>query len=373
MGEPSETIAPSGDGADSAPLSPRGFSRIGGSRRFKYVVAVFCVLVLSLLLLGFRWSREPRLFDVEDAARERAIEAGIMAADRPLPPGYMTASTLMTLIETLLHKQGGYLSNDLLPPGALLDNIPHWEYGVLTQVRDFTGTLRQDLSRSRAQSEERPELSEAEARLNYEHTAWAFPSAEKEFGVGLKHLQVYLDALSAKSGDRAVFAGRPDALAVWLRTVESRLGGITVRLRASSGVYRYDPRVMTSAELTQPPPENEDGELEEPGEARKTPWVEVDDVFYEARGAAWALYHLMKAMRHDLESVIDEQRAMGSMNRALSELYAALQPVRGPIVMNGQDFSMTPNHSITLAAYLAKAHLAVADLRALVGGSGNSR
>ena len=28
----------------------------------------------------------------------------------------------------------------------------------------------------------------------------------------------------------------------------------------------------------------------------KTPWLEIDDVFFEARGSAWALLHILRAI-----------------------------------------------------------------------------
>ena len=36
----------------------------------------------------------------------------------------------------------------------------------------------------------------------------------------------------------------------------------------------------------------------------KTPWTEIDDVFYEARGASWALIHFLKAAEVDFADVL---------------------------------------------------------------------
>ena len=68
--------------------------------------------------------------------------------------GYPTADTLIRVSSTLLDKPGGYLTNDVMPPSVFLDNIPNWELGVLTQVRDLSRVIRNDYSRSQSQSRE---------------------------------------------------------------------------------------------------------------------------------------------------------------------------------------------------------------------------
>jgi len=49
-------------------------------------------------------------------------------------------------------KPGGYLTNDKLPPGLYLDNIPSWEKGVMTQLKDLSRVIRNDYSRNHART-----------------------------------------------------------------------------------------------------------------------------------------------------------------------------------------------------------------------------
>nr|VFK43056.1 MAG: hypothetical protein (DUF2333) [Candidatus Kentron sp. SD]VFK48646.1 MAG: hypothetical protein (DUF2333) [Candidatus Kentron sp. SD]VFK80515.1 MAG: hypothetical protein (DUF2333) [Candidatus Kentron sp. SD] len=72
----------------------------------------------------------------------------------------------MELSTILLKRPGGYPSNDILPPGVLMDNIPSWKFGVLVQARDFSRSLRNDIGRSQTQPIEDPNLSEAESHFN---------------------------------------------------------------------------------------------------------------------------------------------------------------------------------------------------------------
>ena len=85
----------------------------------------------------------PCIFEVRANAAEHAAENR-----RELVTGYITTATVISLAETLLDKRGGYLSNDIFPPGVWMDNVPNWEFGVLTQIRDVSRSFRMDFSRS---------------------------------------------------------------------------------------------------------------------------------------------------------------------------------------------------------------------------------
>ena len=84
-------------------------------------------------------------------------------------------ATLIQVAETLLDKRGGYLSNDRLPPGVLMDNMPNWEFGALVQIRDMAKALRNDFSRSQSQSAEDRDLTVAEPQFNFDTAQDARP------------------------------------------------------------------------------------------------------------------------------------------------------------------------------------------------------
>src|SRR3546814_14713472 len=96
-----------------------------------------------------------------------------------------TVETLKRVASTLLDKPGGYLSNDIAPPGLWLDNMPSWEYGVLVQVRDLARALRKDFARSQSQSTEDADLAKAEPRFNFDNRSWVLPSSESEYQEGI--------------------------------------------------------------------------------------------------------------------------------------------------------------------------------------------
>ena len=143
----------------------RGAGMVAGG-----VVGIYILVVIAL---WWWWSYEPDMFDPVAVASERASLAGV----EPVT-GYTTANTLVVLAETLLDKRGGYLSNDIFPPGVIVDNVPNWEFGVLVHMRDMSRALRNDLSRSQSQSAEDPDLATAQGHFFYDNASWIFPASE---------------------------------------------------------------------------------------------------------------------------------------------------------------------------------------------------
>jgi hypothetical protein len=98
----------------------------------------------------------------------------------------------------------------------------------------------------------------------------------------------------------------------------------------------------------------------------RTPWLEIDDVFFEARGTAWALLHFLRAAEFDFAEVLADKNAEASVRQIIRELEASLNPLRSPMVLNGGGYGLTANHSLVMANYLARANAAVINLRELL-------
>jgi len=273
--------------------------------------------------------------------------------------GIHTTTALINVVETLKDKRGGYISNDRTPPGILLDNIPNWEYGVIIQVRDMTKAMREAFSRSQSQSTEDSDLAKAESRFNFDHRSWMLPSTEGEYQQGVNFLRKYLDRLVDEDEHNAQFYARADNLRYWLTTVETRLGSLSQRLSASVGQRRLNTDLAGDAgaqQATRAP-----NELEV-----KTPWLEIDDVFYEARGSAWALAHLLKAIEIDFADILEKKNALVSLRQIIRELEGTQQTLYSPMILNGSGFGMLANHSLVMANYISRANAAIIDLRELL-------
>jgi hypothetical protein len=334
----------------------RDFSRpqSGDDHPWKLAAVPLVIILVLLVLLGMFWSAEPDAFDIDEAAADRAPETTAR-----LTTGSYTTSATIVAMETLLDKRGGYLSNDIMPPSIWLDNIPNWEFGVLVQVRDMSRSLRNDYSRSQSQSAEDVDLIIAEPKFNFDNKSWFLPASESVYREGVTALYGYLERLQNPANPDAQFYARADNLREWLGQVEKRLGSLSQRLSASVGQVRLNTDLAGDAEAVQSTQSSSQVKV-------KTPWTEIDDVFYEARGAAWALVHFMKAAEKDFESVLQKKNALVSLRQIVRELEATQDTVWSPMILNGSGFGLFANHSLVMASYISRANAAVIDLRDLL-------
>ncbi len=308
------------------------------------------VYLLVTLLTGIYWSRAPELFSIRQNTQQLLA---VNQLTEPPEVGVTTTATLIAVTETLWHKPGGYTLNDLTPPGVWLDDMPHWEYGVIIQSRDMAKALREAFSRSQSQSREDEDLQKAESRLNYYQDSWLIPSTEAQYQEGVEYLRAYLVRLQNHQAD-AHFYPRADNLVYWLRTVETRLGNLSQRLSASVGQEE-----LASEGMVLVPASNS-------GVMHKTPWLQLDDVFYEARGSCWALIQLLKAVEIDFASVIADKNAQVSVKQIIRELESTQQRLYSPMILNGSGFGLVANHSLVMASYISRANAALIDLRRLL-------
>ena len=328
-----------------------GMQKMSGLIYGKALLVGTGILILFLSLVGWYWSQEPDLFSVKANAEKLATENAQNVIN-----GYTTTATLYTLAGTLLNKPGGFLRNDIMPPGVLMDNMPNWEVGVLIQVRDMARALRKDFSRSQSQSREDTDLAVAEPQFNFDARSWILPSSEREYQRGIDKLQSYMTRLSDPN-DSAQFYARADNLTRWLGDVETRLGSLSQRLSASVGKPRLNTDLSGAAAQS-----TDSAVLIDV----KTPWSQIDDVFYEARGTSWALIHLLRAVEVDFADVLDKKNATVSVRQIIRELEATQDTVWSPMILNGSGFGLLANHSLVMANYISRANAAIIDLRRLL-------
>ncbi len=313
----------------------------------RWALRLLVILLVALCALSWYWSREPKVNIAHNLASQHPVA------------GSAVTSSLINVVDTLLEKPGGLLSNDIMPPGLFLDNIPSWEYGVIIQVRDLAKAMREAFSRSQSQSTEDKDLALAEPRFNFDHDSWMLPASEKEYRDGRKYLQGYLVRLLDDDEYNAQFYARADNLRYWLSTVETRLGSLSQRLSASVGQKRINIDLAGDSAASQSTPA--------PSEVIvKTPWSEIDDVFYEARGTSWALVHFLKAAQVDFADVLAKKNARVSLEQIIRELESTQKPLRSPILLNGSGFGLLANHSLAMASYISRANAAIIDLRELL-------
>ncbi len=320
----------------------------------RVILTGFGSVIIFIVLLGFYLSSEPAAFSVQQKTTQKLALVG-----NDYVVGSTTTVALITVAETLLNKPGGYLSNDVSPPGIYLDNIPNWEFGALVQVRDLSRTFRESFSRSQSQSTEDPDLIISEPKFHFSNDSWLFPATESEYAKAIDRLDSYLARISDPANTDAQFYARADNLADWLLAVESRLGSLSQRLSASVRQQRVNTDTSGEMAATQSTPVRSEVSV-------KTPWLQIDDIFYEARGATWALMHFLQAVEVDFKDVLQDKNAEASLSQIIRELEASQRSIFFPIILNGSGFGIFANHSLAMANYISRANAAIIDLRRLL-------
>lgn len=335
-----------------------GLSVIWGKMSFGFLkepkarkITLGVMLLLLLTMFGFMWywSREPKMFDPLE-------EAKLRSNGQTLVTGSVTTTSLIKVTETLLDKPGGYLSNDIMPPWVILDNMPSWEFGALVQIRDLARTMRNDFARSRSQSVENTALAEGEPLMNFNNSSWVFPATESEYRRAIEAFDEYRVALAASQDPNTQFYARADNLREWLGLVEKRLGSLSQRLSASVGQVRNNTDLAGDSSAQQA--------TQSPSLVQaKTPRLQIDNVFFEARGATWALIHFLRAVEIDFEDVLKNKNAEALVAQIIRELEGTQKPLRSPMILNGRGYGFFANHSLVMAAYVSRANAAIIELR----------
>ncbi len=329
-------------------MTERSAKNILATRKWtKVIFWLIASMLLVLTVVGIYFSREPDIFWVNHSSDPGSAVVGVSTTD-----------TLIRVAETMLDKPGGYLTNDKMPPSVFLDNIPSWELGVVNQVRDLGRVMRDDYTRSQSQSKEDIDIAEGAPQFFFNNDSWIFPATESEYRDGIESFVEYRQRLIAGDPDTQFYA-RADNLREWLSQVEKRLGSLTRRLGNSVVADRINDDLAgeSAAEAAGPQPDTVNV---------RTGWFQVDNVFFEARGTAWALVHFFRAAEFDFAKVLADKNAEASVRQIIRELEASLEGLSSPMILNGGGYGLFANHSLVMANYLARANAAVINLRELL-------
>ena len=326
--------------------TPSAWKLHGWLWRGALIVGTLAVITMGIMLW---WSKEPALFDVNEAA--------VQYLDEGTQPviGSTVAGTTARVIDVLLNKRGGYLSNDMASPAIFLDNIPEWEYGVVTLIRETTLALRNDFSRSQSQSAQAKMLEAADNDMRINTQDWMFPSAEDKYGDAMANIILYARELTDKNPDNAQFFARADNLNSYLHLISKSLGNIAQNLSASVGDVIVN-QEGGEAQAKEAPTTRVD----------RTAWTKIDNHFYFARGYSWALLHELKAIRVDFHDVLVRKGALASLDQIIGELEKTQKAVYSPVILNGRGFGFTANHSLVMASYISRVNAAIIDLQNLL-------
>lgn len=326
--------------------------------RILLIIGTLIALIVGLMLW---WSRVPAPITANEAL-VKYLPADKLAADgqvQDIKTGAALTAMTIHLIDSLQDKSGGYLSNDVTPPGILMDNMPEWEYGVLRNLRDISKVFRNNFATSGSQTKLDDDLAAVENKLSIDSEKWLFPSPEESYDDAARALQRYFTRLIDDNDADAQFYARADNLRRFLNVVSPNLGSYSQRLSESVGLEVENMALAGDAAAEQ--------STAAPKQLfNKTPWHKVDNNFYEARGYAWALLQEMRAVQVDFKGVLEDKNATVYIQQLIRELEATQKTVWSPMILNGDGFGVVTNHSLVMASYLSRANAILIELSDLL-------
>ena len=252
---------------------------------------------------------------------------------------------------------GNWMPNDLIWPTILLDNPQNFQLGELEAMRHAIRMLRDNFSRLRTTDRIDKNVEKAFVGFSNDPFKWIFPSAENRYQYGLDGLRDYALNLATEKNSKTQshFYPRSDNLVDFLKQFLSLLSGVSNRL--ANAPRDRDTRLS----------EETAGDTTITGEKRiihATPWSEIDDNFYFARGTLYVLRHLMVATKHDFRQVLENKKSMELVDAIIETLdRTQFDPI---FIANGGLGSLVANHSLQLQALLEDSRQKMRSLQSIL-------
>ena len=272
-------------------------------------------VVLTLVFMS-HWNKEPLKINMAKL-REMLMDGNT----EPPVCGDLTVSTLITLVETLLEKPGGYIGGKKLPSGVILTDMHHWELGALTQVHDLVESMCGESGEKGKDGNNYidPDLSIAKDCFEMDEVNWSRHSKKRRLKKGVLALVNYRDRLRMREASI-----HPGYVKIWLKTLETRSSKLhqkvsLVPLHISSIDRNKDLLPMNT--------------LRNSGDFLMiAPLSDLNNALYEAYGTIWALSAITQAIEHDSEMLFAGMDATEKMLEIVG-LLESVQTKWSPIII----------------------------------------
>ncbi len=284
----------------------------GSKRRLgrRFLVLPLALLLLILLYYGIGMIVVHNIDDDPDFAQTVEVPAGGSAA----------VALAAALIDREVDRNRWVGNDPIFLPGALLDNMPAYQSGIIYALSRFTIELTDELARVRGSSQIDPDADAAAGRLKYPGDVWIFewsstpvqPSSESQYRKAMEALRRYNERLA---DGEAVFDRRADNLLATLDRIASDLGSASALLAERIALGSRN-------------------------------WIdfEADDVFYATKGRLYAYYLLLQGLGRDFAEVIKERNLSKVWEQMLATLRDASTLMPWVVTNGDMDGQFLPNH-----------------------------
>lgn len=241
-----------------------------------------------------------------------------------------TVAIMAALIDREVNHHGWIANDPWFFPTAFMDNMPNYQEGMRSTLALFAVELRDQIGRNRGSSAADPDLEKAVGKINYPGNVWIVSKvvlprqpSESAYREALGALRTYNRRVAL---GEAVFERRADNLLAALDRLALDLGASSAALDTHVAAHSND-------------------------------FIDTDgdDLFYNVKGRAYAVYMIMTGLEQDFEGIIAD-REVGNVWQEAKNSLEQLLGIKPWVVTNGEvDGQILPNHLLAEGFYLMRA------------------
>ncbi len=253
-------------------------------------------------------------------------------ATDPQEAGSRAVAVAAALIQREVDDHEWVANDPFFLPGAVLDNMPNFQQGVIGALSRFAIEMTDQIGRTRGSSQADADLDKAAGLLKYPGDIWLFDfstswaptaSSESQYRAARAALLDYNRRLASGA---AVFERRADNLMATLDRIAADLGSL------SAVVDRHIA-----------------------DEAGSPLDFQADDIFYRTKGRLYGYFLLLRELGVDFEKVILD-RDLALAWAQMLETFEAAATMQPWVILNGAPSSQfVPSHLAAQGFYLLRA------------------
>ena len=236
------------------------------------------------------------------------------------------------LIGREIDKNGWTANDPFFRPGALLDNMPNFQQGIISALARFAFELTDQIGRTRGSSQADADLQEAAGQLQLPGNKWVWdPStslgitatSEQQYRKAMRALLKYNQRLIA---GQATFERRADNLLATLDRIAADLGSASAAL---------EQRI-----------EEHSGDLVD---------FKADDLFYNTKGRLYGYAMILRELGQDFDKVIADKDLTKVWQQLVDNLFVAATLQPWWVVNGAPDSQFLPSHLAAQGFFLLRA------------------
>jgi hypothetical protein len=250
-------------------------------------------------------------------------------ADSAPAPGEVYASTVTAILRHELDSRTGWRPNDIFLWGPTLwaDNNSNRQLGIIQALRESVRIFKDHLTKI-SSDEFDPNLVEADTALRNDARKFWLPSAESKLEDAIKRFDRYIKGLQTEPRKSRPINERNVELIRLFQAWTDLLGGAYAKLYSE-----------------------------------EIPFLEIDDVFYEAQGFAHVMHQLSIAVHMEYRKSIADRPVVGKLFDDVAVALEQAATMKPLIVLNGSPSGVFANHRRNLAAFISEARQNMYSLR----------